>query len=58
VVLEPDVLRVVMVWHTALPAHADVLRLSQTRVTQLRVINPPPGLAPAGAEVTDDAEED
>ena len=54
VILEPDVLRVVMVWQTALPAHADVLRLTETRVTQLRVLNAPAGSVPAG--VSTDAE--
>lgn len=39
VILEPDVPRVVLVWQSALPAHADVIRLTETRVTQLRVLN-------------------
>ncbi|HYK91729.1 MAG TPA: DUF2169 domain-containing protein [Acidobacteriota bacterium] len=50
VILEPDAPRVIMVWQTALPAHADVLRLTQTWVSQLRVINAPPGSVPVGAE--------
>jgi hypothetical protein len=48
VILEPDVPQVVLVWHTALPAHADVLRLARTRVTQLRVVNAPAGSIPLG----------
>jgi len=41
VILEPDEHRVVLVWHTALRAHADVHRLDETYVSQLRVLNSP-----------------
>jgi hypothetical protein len=54
VVLEPDECRVVMVWHTALRAHADVNRLEVTYVTQLRVLNSPPGSIPAGVIFDDE----
>lgn len=33
VILEPDVSRVSLVWHTALPCHARVLKLNHTRIT-------------------------
>lgn len=33
VILEPDVLRVSLVWHTALPCHPRVLKLNRTRIT-------------------------
>ena len=39
VIIEPDVPQLVMVWHTALRAHADVLRLTQTVVRQLQVLD-------------------
>jgi hypothetical protein len=42
VILEPEVPRVILVWQSALPAHADVLRLTETRVSQLRVLNERP----------------
>ncbi len=57
VILEPDFPRVVMVWHSTLPAHVDVLRLMETRVTQLQVINPPPGSVPIGTETLGEEEE-
>lgn len=40
VILEPDVLRVIMVWHTALPCHPKVLRLEQTVVQEKKCYNP------------------
>jgi hypothetical protein len=54
VVLEPDESRMVMVWQAALRAHVDVHRLEETLVTQLQVLNPPPGSIPA--ETSFDAE--
>ena len=54
VILEPDIPRVVIVWRAALPAHADVLRLTETVVTLMRVLNPPPGAIPVGAEADED----
>lgn len=58
VILEPDVPRVVMVWHTSIRAHIDVHRLTQTFVTQLRVINSPPGSIPVGGAVADEESEE
>lgn len=57
VILEPDAPRVVMVWQTALRAHADVHRLTQTWVSQLQVINAPSSSIPVGVEVTDEETE-
>jgi len=34
VILEPDVPRVIMVWHTMLPCHAKVLKLQKTTIVQ------------------------
>ena len=39
IILEPDEPRVVLVWHTAIQAHADVYRLQTTYISQLRVLN-------------------
>jgi hypothetical protein len=58
VILEPDLPRIVMVWHTALPAHADVLRLNTTFISLLRVLNPSPGSVPFGLMVPDDEVEE
>ena len=33
VILEPDALRLCLVWHTALPCHPRVLKLNRTRIT-------------------------
>lgn len=54
VILEPDVPQVVMVWHTAVRAHADVLRLTQTWVRQLKVTNAPRESIPAGLSGEDE----
>jgi hypothetical protein len=53
VILEPDDRRVVMVWQTALRAHADVHRLEETLITQLQVLNPRDGAVPASASLED-----
>ncbi len=58
VILEPDVPRVVMVWLSDLPAHADVLRLTRTRVSQLEVINAPTGSVPVGTPAGDPEEDE
>ncbi|MDY0743286.1 DUF2169 domain-containing protein [Paucibacter sp. R3-3] len=47
VILEPDLRQVCMVWHSALPAHADVHRLERTFVRQLNMINSRAGWLPA-----------
>lgn len=54
VILEPDRERVVMVWHSALRAHVDVTRLQQTLITQLQILNVPPGAIPAEQPVYED----
>ena len=38
VIIEPDARRVRLVWQTALPAHADVLRLDTTSISLLRLL--------------------
>jgi hypothetical protein len=38
VILEPDVPRVSLVWHTYLPCHSKVLKLKRTAITQKRVL--------------------
>ena len=40
VILEPDVPRVLMVWHTHLPCHPKVLKLRRTTITQKQVLGP------------------
>jgi len=50
VILEPDVPRVVLVWRTSLPAHADVQRLDRTRVNLLSVTNAHPRSVPSGID--------
>ena len=57
VLVEPDVPRVVMVWRTALAAHADAVRLEQTTISQLRVVNAPPAAIPHGTEMAWDGSE-
>jgi hypothetical protein len=42
VILEPDVPRVLMVWHTALPCHPKVTRLRKTRIIQKTLLLRPP----------------
>jgi hypothetical protein len=49
VILEPDAPRAIMVWHTALPAHADALRLTQTSINQLTILNPQTRSIPVGS---------
>jgi hypothetical protein len=39
VILEPDVPRVILVWHTHLPCHTKVLKLLSTRISVVRRIN-------------------
>jgi hypothetical protein len=39
VILEPDVPRVIMVWHTALPCHADVIKLRRTTIVEKALIS-------------------
>src|SRR5262249_29783140 len=39
VILEPDVPRVIMVWHTHLPCHTKVLKLRQTSISVLPRLN-------------------
>jgi hypothetical protein len=51
VILEPDVPRVLMVWHTHLPCHPKVLKLRRTTITRKRL------LAPAGGAVLDEPAE-
>jgi hypothetical protein len=41
VILEPDVPRVMLVWHTHLQCHAQPLKLQKTIVSQKTVLNPP-----------------
>ncbi|TIV67761.1 MAG: DUF2169 domain-containing protein [Mesorhizobium sp.] len=50
VIIEPDVPRVVLVWRTSLPAHADVQRLDRTRVSLLSVTNAHPRSVPSGID--------
>lgn len=40
IILEPDVPRVVLVWHTHLQCHDRVLKLARTVVSQKKVLNP------------------
>jgi hypothetical protein len=54
IVLEPDERRLIMVWQTALRAHADVYRLEETVIIQLQVLNPPPGSIPAEESFDDE----
>jgi hypothetical protein len=51
VILEPDVPRVLMVWHSHLPCHPKVLKLQRTTITQKKV------LASAGGAPLDSDEE-
>ncbi|MBV9122841.1 MAG: DUF2169 domain-containing protein [Planctomycetes bacterium] len=51
VILEPDVPRVLMVWHTHLPCHPRVLKLQRTTITQKQV------LASVGGEPLDEEAE-
>jgi len=39
VILEPDFPRVVMVWHTALPCHQNVLKLRKTRIFEKTLLS-------------------
>lgn len=39
VILEPDVPRVMLVWHTQLPCHQKVLKLERTVITQKQILN-------------------
>jgi hypothetical protein len=41
VILEPDVPRVLMVWHTALPCHPEVTKLKKTRIIQKTLLSRP-----------------
>jgi hypothetical protein len=41
VILEPDVPRVLMVWHTALPCHPKVTKLLKTRIIQKTLLSRP-----------------
>jgi len=54
VILEPDEHRLVMVWQSWLPAHADVHRLEQTVVKSLQVLNVPARSVPHGVVFDDD----
>jgi hypothetical protein len=56
VILEPDDSRVIMVWQTALKAHADVVRLRRTKVLSLKIINPRPLVVPEGLWDIDESE--
>lgn len=54
VVLEPDRLRVIMVWQSALACHVDAHRLEETRIALLRVLNAPPQAVPEGVRFEDE----
>ena len=41
VILEPDVPRVMLVWHTALPCHPKVTKLRKTRIIQKTLLSRP-----------------
>lgn len=43
VIVEPDLPRVSLVWHSALPCHPKVYKLEKTRITQKQVIRPGKG---------------
>jgi hypothetical protein len=42
VIIEPDVPRVLLVWHTQLPCHPKVLKLEETTISLKRILRPPP----------------
>jgi hypothetical protein len=50
VILEPDVPRVLMVWHTALPCHSKVAKLRATRIFEKTLLSRP-SMGPEGAQV-------
>src|SRR5439155_2428396 len=54
VILEPDVPRVILVWHTALPCHPKVTKLRKTRINQ-KTLRSQPG---RGTEETDSESEE
>jgi hypothetical protein len=49
VILEPDIPRLLMVWHTHLPCHPKVLKLERTTITQKKVLR-----SAGGASLDDD----
>jgi hypothetical protein len=47
VILEPDVPRVSLVWHSALPCHPKVYKLDRTRIVEKLLLSRPTGAGTA-----------